>query len=295
MRLIGLAITLAFSLALTPLTGEGQQAGKPYRIGILSGGSPDKNSPHIEAFREGLRDMGWVLIAKLPRPEVKTLLDRAHWIHRIALRRASTTPTRHFGRRSPARGPSEFLTTRPLSEALLQGFHTVRHARGLGQIRGRELSAFGFGLDDLLQRVRIGVVVLGRIPIPRQGLHELVSQLHADPLMHAPNSDHRDRGTRRYWRTLRATFSSLFLLPRKLGTKRGENLINSSFTVPDAKRDEARRNRGNKQKRAQMFAIEPNVHEFPTVAFGEPLQSLRCIGGDADGRSIVAACSLDSH
>ena len=74
MRLIGLAITLAFSLTLTPLTGEGQQAGKPYRIGTLSGGSPDQNSPHIEAFPEGLRDMGCVLIAKLPRPEVRPCL-----------------------------------------------------------------------------------------------------------------------------------------------------------------------------------------------------------------------------
>src|SRR2546428_3266866 len=60
MRLIGLAVILALSLALAPLAVEAQQAGKPYRIGILSGGSPDKNSPHIEAFRQGLRDMGWL-------------------------------------------------------------------------------------------------------------------------------------------------------------------------------------------------------------------------------------------
>ena len=94
---------------------------------------------------------------------------------------------------------------------------------------------------------------------------------------------------------LRATFSSLLPLPRKLGTKRGEHLVDSSVTVPNAKRDEARRNRGNNHKRAQTFAIEPNVHQFPNVAFGEPMQALRCIGGDADGRSIVAASSLDEH
>jgi hypothetical protein len=94
---------------------------------------------------------------------------------------------------------------------------------------------------------------------------------------------------------LRATFSSLLPLPRKLGTKRGEHLVDSSVTVPNAKRDEARRNRGNNHKRAQTFAIEPNVHQFPNVAFGEPMQALRCIGGDADGGSIVAASSLDEH
>ena len=60
MRLIGFAVVLALSVTLASLAGEAQQAGKPYRIGILSGGSPDKNSPHIEAFRQGLRDKGWV-------------------------------------------------------------------------------------------------------------------------------------------------------------------------------------------------------------------------------------------
>jgi putative tryptophan/tyrosine transport system substrate-binding protein len=55
-----LAATLALSLLAAPLATGAQQAGKPYRIGILSGGSPDKTSPHIEAFRQGLRDMGWV-------------------------------------------------------------------------------------------------------------------------------------------------------------------------------------------------------------------------------------------
>ena len=42
MRLIGLAITLAFSLTLTPLTGEGQQAGKPYPSGFSAAVRPTK-------------------------------------------------------------------------------------------------------------------------------------------------------------------------------------------------------------------------------------------------------------
>ena len=48
------------SILAGPLAAKAQQAGKVYRIGILSGGSPTRNSPHIEAFRQGLRDTGWV-------------------------------------------------------------------------------------------------------------------------------------------------------------------------------------------------------------------------------------------
>ena len=59
MRPIGLVI-LTVSLALAPLAAEAQQAGKVYRIGILSGGLPNKNSTHIDAFRQGLRDTGWL-------------------------------------------------------------------------------------------------------------------------------------------------------------------------------------------------------------------------------------------
>jgi hypothetical protein len=43
-----------------PLLGEAQEAGKVYRIGYLSGGSSDSSGHVIEAFREGLREHGWV-------------------------------------------------------------------------------------------------------------------------------------------------------------------------------------------------------------------------------------------
>jgi putative ABC transport system substrate-binding protein len=60
MRLIGVVVILTVSLVLAPLAAEAQQAGKVYRIGILSGGLPNKNSTHIDAFRQGLRDTGWL-------------------------------------------------------------------------------------------------------------------------------------------------------------------------------------------------------------------------------------------
>jgi len=54
---IGLAVALALSLFLAPLTVEGQQTGKMPRIGILRPGSPP--DPLVEAFREGLHELGY--------------------------------------------------------------------------------------------------------------------------------------------------------------------------------------------------------------------------------------------
>ena len=59
LRSIGLISTLVLGLLATPLTAEAQQAGKVYRVGVLRfRGSPDH--PNIQAFRQGLRDLGWV-------------------------------------------------------------------------------------------------------------------------------------------------------------------------------------------------------------------------------------------
>src|SRR5882762_3779733 len=59
MRLIGLAVILTLSLTLAPLAAEAQQAGKIDRIGYLSP-SPAAANPLSEAFRQGLRDLGYV-------------------------------------------------------------------------------------------------------------------------------------------------------------------------------------------------------------------------------------------
>src|SRR5262245_41155595 len=50
----------SLTLLAAPLAAEAQQAGKVYRIGYLSYSS-SASSPHLlEAFREGLRALGWV-------------------------------------------------------------------------------------------------------------------------------------------------------------------------------------------------------------------------------------------
>jgi putative ABC transport system substrate-binding protein len=56
MRVIGVAVVLVFSLVAAPLAADGQQAGKVPRIGLLS----TQSLPYVEAFRQGLRDLGYV-------------------------------------------------------------------------------------------------------------------------------------------------------------------------------------------------------------------------------------------
>jgi putative ABC transport system substrate-binding protein len=60
MRLIGLAVVLAVGLTLAPLAAEGQQAGKIYRIGMLETTSMALNAANLDAFRQGLRELGYV-------------------------------------------------------------------------------------------------------------------------------------------------------------------------------------------------------------------------------------------
>ena len=58
MRLIGLAFIL--SLTLAPLAVEAQEPGKIYRIGMLETTSMALNAANLDAFRQGLRELGYV-------------------------------------------------------------------------------------------------------------------------------------------------------------------------------------------------------------------------------------------
>jgi putative tryptophan/tyrosine transport system substrate-binding protein len=81
MRLIGLAVVLTVGLVLAPLAAVAQQAGKVYRIGVLSSGSSifDDVGRGSQAFREQLSDLGWVVGQNLtfePRRSADQRLDR---------------------------------------------------------------------------------------------------------------------------------------------------------------------------------------------------------------------------
>ena len=47
-------------LLAAPLAADAQQAGKVPRIGFLSLTSPSDRPPLLDAFRQGLRELGWV-------------------------------------------------------------------------------------------------------------------------------------------------------------------------------------------------------------------------------------------
>jgi putative tryptophan/tyrosine transport system substrate-binding protein len=60
---LGLIVILAFctlGLRATPRAAEAQQATNVHRIGRLSAGSPTEPNPDLEAFRQGLRALGYV-------------------------------------------------------------------------------------------------------------------------------------------------------------------------------------------------------------------------------------------
>jgi putative tryptophan/tyrosine transport system substrate-binding protein len=53
-----LTLLLAFGGLVVPVTAEAQEAAKVARIGVLSSGSPP--DPFVEAFKQGLRELGYV-------------------------------------------------------------------------------------------------------------------------------------------------------------------------------------------------------------------------------------------
>lgn len=48
------------ALLAMPLPALAQQPGKVYRIGVLGGGTAAQSATRIDAFRQGLRELGWV-------------------------------------------------------------------------------------------------------------------------------------------------------------------------------------------------------------------------------------------
>src|SRR5712691_2651157 len=61
MTALALLLTLALSLLVAPLAVHAQPAGKVFRVGVLTPAFPTSEPyPPLEAFRQGLRDLGYV-------------------------------------------------------------------------------------------------------------------------------------------------------------------------------------------------------------------------------------------
>jgi putative tryptophan/tyrosine transport system substrate-binding protein len=60
-RVVGVLVMLTLSRLTAPLAAEAQPVGRaPARIGFISNADPQLAAPFIEAFRQGLRDLGWI-------------------------------------------------------------------------------------------------------------------------------------------------------------------------------------------------------------------------------------------
>src|SRR5262252_3997420 len=57
---MGGVVTLVLGLLALPFAAEAQQPAKLPRIGYLVGASPAEGARDIEAFRQGLRELGYV-------------------------------------------------------------------------------------------------------------------------------------------------------------------------------------------------------------------------------------------
>src|SRR5262249_46200008 len=60
MRRIGLAVVLAVNLALATLSVQAQESIPRTRVGFLGAESASTNQHFLDAFRQGLRDQGYV-------------------------------------------------------------------------------------------------------------------------------------------------------------------------------------------------------------------------------------------
>ena len=60
LRTIGLISSLALGLSAAPLPAEAQQTGKMPKVGFLSAFSSAARRDRVQAFRQGLRDLGYV-------------------------------------------------------------------------------------------------------------------------------------------------------------------------------------------------------------------------------------------
>src|SRR5688572_18566291 len=74
-RTIGLLVTLTLTLAIlvAPLATDAQPVGKVWRIGVLQASSPSVSEPFVEAFRQGLRELGYV--------EGQNIAGEYRWAH----------------------------------------------------------------------------------------------------------------------------------------------------------------------------------------------------------------------
>ena len=180
MRLIGLAVVLAFGLTLAPIAPEAQQPGKVPRVGYLSMLSQSDSTfrPLRTAFREGLREHGYIedqtitIEWRFAEGTRERLPDLAAELVRLKvdLIFAETTPAVRAAKQATTTIPIVF---NPLADPVGEGF-VANLARPGGNVTGltqvaRELSGKRAELlTEAVPRVtRVGVLSHSGVPSER--------------------------------------------------------------------------------------------------------------------------------
>jgi len=136
-------LVLALVLTVTPLAGQAQHSGKIYRLGYLSYESAP--SLYTEAFRQGLRDLGWlegrniVIEYRWAGEKRERLLDLATELVKLNVDviLAETTPGALAAKKATTRIPIVFpMASEPVATGLVASL-----ARPGGNVTGFSLRA----------------------------------------------------------------------------------------------------------------------------------------------------------
>jgi putative ABC transport system substrate-binding protein len=155
---------LAGGLLAAPLAADGQQAGKVYRIGVLLGGSRPDTLGVEEAFRQGLRDLGYVegrnisIEYRFAEGRLDRFPDLASELVRVKVDVifAPGTAAAQAAKKSTATIPIVFATAgSPVGDGLIASFaRSGGNATGLTMLAGPEI---GGKYLELLKEAAPGV------------------------------------------------------------------------------------------------------------------------------------------
>ena len=158
--------TLAGSLLALPLTAEGQQAAKIARIGFLSGSLAA--NPHLpEAFRQGLRDLGYVegRNVVIEYRDAEGQFDRFPALaadlvaRKVDVIMATSTPSALAAKRATRSIPIVFAAADPVASGLVTSL-----ARPGGNVTGLSILSLEL-VGKCLEQLKQAVPGVGRVAV----------------------------------------------------------------------------------------------------------------------------------
>jgi len=185
------SILLATVLSALAALAQAQQSGKIHRLGVLSGGFPGP-SPDMEAFRQGLRDLGYIegknlfieyrhaegqgsrypeLASDLVRLKVDVIVANGTELTRAAKQATSTIPIVMTSSTDPER-------TGLISSLAQPGGNVTGVTESSGALAGKQLELFK-EIIPKLSRLAIVLPISGRTDVLAGASKVFVTELEA--------------------------------------------------------------------------------------------------------------------